>query len=104
VHPINSGESWHVRATSVREHNGGALRWTVDAWRNDEVVTITCDTTPAGGVMDLQSEYYAGTTGDATLDVEVREHIADIIAMRDVLRQLPRVETTLHRSDRLRVA
>jgi hypothetical protein len=102
---MDSTNSWRVRAVAVREHNGGALRWTVDAWRNDEVVTITCDTTQAGGVMDLQSEYYAGTTGDAALDVEVREHIADILALRSVLSSLPRVETALrHRSDRLRAA
>jgi hypothetical protein len=98
----NSAEPWRVRATSVREFNHG-LRWEVQARRNGEVTIITVDTTQAGGVTDLQSEDCVGTTGDATLDVEVREHIADVLALRSVLHSLPRVETTRHRSDRLRV-
>jgi hypothetical protein len=103
MNSTNSADTWRVRATSVREWNHG-LRWEVQARRNDEVTIITCDTTRDGGVTDLQSERYVGTTGDATLDVEVRECIADVLALRSVLSSLPRIETTRHRSDRLRVA
>jgi hypothetical protein len=102
MNTTNSTESWRVRATNVREFNHG-LRWEVQARRNDEVTIITADTTRDGGVTDLQSETHVGTTGDATLDVEVRECIADVLAMRDVLRSFPYIERPLQRSDRLRV-
>jgi hypothetical protein len=68
------------------------------------VTVITCDTTRDGAVTDLQSEDYDGTTGDATLDRQVREHVGDIVALRNVLGQLPRIETPMHRSNRLRAA
>jgi hypothetical protein len=101
--PIKPAEPWRIRAVGVRQFNQG-LRWEVQARRNDEVTVITCDTTRDGAVTDLQSEDYVGTTGDATLDVEVRECIGDVLALRSVLSSLPRVEVALHRSDRLRVA
>jgi hypothetical protein len=100
VENTKPGEPWHCRAVAVREHNG-SLRWDVEATRDGEVIAVTADTSTAGSSIDLQSE-------DAItpeLDHAVRRHIGDIVAMRDILRQLPRTtEGPLHRSDRLRVA
>jgi hypothetical protein len=97
MHSINSSESWHCRAVAVRDHNG-SLRWDVEATRDGEVIAVTADTSTAGSSIDLQSEDIITTE----LDHAVRTHVADVLALRSVLHSLPRIETTLHRSDRLR--
>jgi hypothetical protein len=72
----------------------------VEANRDGVTTSVTADSTNHGSLIDLQSE----DTITPELDHAVRTHVADVLALRSVLRQLPRIETTLHRSDRLRVA
>jgi hypothetical protein len=93
-----------VHAIGVREFNRG-LRWEVEARQDGKVTMITCDTTRDGTVTDLQSETHVGTTGDATLDVEVHQYITDLIAQHTVLQQLEAINgKRWGRSDRLRFA
>jgi hypothetical protein len=99
MHSTNSSESWHVRAVAVRDYNG-SLRWDVEANRDGATTLVVADSTNHGSLIDLQSE----DTITAELDHAVRTHVADVLALRSVLHSLPRVETTRHRSDRLRVA
>jgi hypothetical protein len=94
-----AAEPWHVRATSVREHNG-SLRWTIEASCGCQVATVICDSTTDGRLLDLQSESHI----DPELDRECRRHVGDVMALRSVLHSLPRIEVTRHRSDRLRAA
>jgi hypothetical protein len=97
-HSTNSAEPWRVRAVSVREFNFG-LRWSLEARRRDgETIVVTADSSTKGTSIDVQSEHPISPE----LDSQVRETVGDVLAMRDVLRQLPRTEQPLQRSDRLR--
>jgi hypothetical protein len=53
---------------------------------------VTADTSAEGHVIDLQCDGYAGTTGNVELDCEVREHIADVLALRTVLQSLDAID------------
>jgi hypothetical protein len=86
-----TGCPWRVRAVTVRDFNCG-LRWTLDASTNDLTTTITADTSHDGDVVDLQRDDYVGTTGDVELDREVRERIADLLALRTVLQSLNAID------------
>jgi hypothetical protein len=90
---VSAGPSrvWRVRAVTVRGHNYG-LRWTLEAATNDLTTTVTADTSHEGAVFDLQCDGYVGTTGDAELDYEVRQHIADVLALRTVLQSLNSID------------
>ncbi len=83
--------TWRVRATGVRRHENG-LRWTVQAFTDDLDTTVTADTTYAGTVVELQSDGYAGTTGDDALYFEVTQHIADVLSLRTVLQSLDAID------------
>jgi hypothetical protein len=85
------GESWRVRAVNVRECNRG-LRWALEAERDGVTAAVTADTSGEGVLSDLQRDGYAGTTGDAELDHEVRKHIADVFALRTVLQSLNAID------------
>jgi hypothetical protein len=95
--------TWRVRATEVRSHELG-LRWTLEASTDDLTTTVTADTSAHGALLDLQSDGYSGTTGDPVLDDQVREHIADVLALRTVLLALDQIGQARGRSDRLRWA
>jgi hypothetical protein len=75
----------------VRDFNHG-LRWTVEASTNDQTTMVTADTSHEGAVFDLQADRYVGTTGDAELDYEVRQHIGDVLALRTVLQSLNAID------------
>ncbi len=83
--------AWRVRATSVRVHAIG-LRWRLEAFTDDLSTTVTADTSYDGRVVDLQSDEYSGTSGDEALDFEVCQHIADTLALRNVLQQLDAID------------
>jgi len=83
--------SWRVRATTVRRHDL-SLRWTLEASTDDLATIVTADTTHNGRLLDLQSDGYAGTTGDEALDHKVAEHISDVLALRVVLQSLDAID------------
>jgi hypothetical protein len=73
--------TWRLRITDVREHQC-ALRWTLEAVREDERVVVTADSRYDGQVTDLQTgDGYVHTTGDDELDDRVTAHIG---AVRDL--------------------
>jgi hypothetical protein len=72
---------WTVRVRDIRRHAGG-LRWTLIASTPDLETPIFADTTERGGLFDIQSDEYAGTSGDTELDDLVGECIRTTLAAR----------------------
>jgi hypothetical protein len=96
--------AWRVRPTEVREWNHG-LRWSLEAQRDHVTTIVVADSTRDGSLIDLQSGNYAGTSGDAELDVEVCWLIAATVSQHTVSQQLDAIHGKRYgRSDRLRVA
>ncbi len=70
-------------------------------WTDGTATAATVDTTRAGLVIDVQTD----APSDGALDQEIREHIADTLARRQVAQQLDAIERQqFGRSDRLRGA
>ncbi|HSZ70218.1 MAG TPA: hypothetical protein VK756_07640 [Solirubrobacteraceae bacterium] len=83
--------TWRIRTRAVRDHGHG-LRWTLYAACDDYTTIVVADSTFDGVLLDVQSDDYAGTTGDAALDFEVGEHIADFLALRSALQSLDEID------------
>lgn len=81
--------SWRVRALSVRQIDGVSLRWELEARAaGGTIAPVTADSHLNGRVYDLNSGPYVGWTGDGELDHEVLQHLRDVVALRDTLKQL----------------
>lgn len=79
--------SWRVEMQDVRCHDG-LLRWTLLASTPDLETLVYVDTTERGGVFDIQSDEYSGTSGDLELDDLSAECIHREIASRHISQSL----------------
>jgi hypothetical protein len=74
-------------------HHAGGLRWTIIASTPDLETFVHVDTTEGGSVFDIQSDSYAGTSGDDELDWLVKKVITDTVSLRFFARILRVAET-----------
>lgn len=78
---------WRVEVRDVRRHDG-LLRWTLIANTPDVETLVYVDSTTRGGIVDLQSDEYCGTSGDLELDDLCVERIRREIASRHIAQRL----------------
>ncbi len=70
----------HIECRDVRHDPYCGLRWSLVAHSGLEATAIWVHTLPSGAVLDLQSEWGLGTTGDPHVDAEVARWIGRRIA------------------------
>jgi hypothetical protein len=68
------------------------LRWTLLASTPDLETLVYVDTSERGSIFDIQSDEYAGTSGDDELDWLVAETIRRAVSQRHVHQSLDQLD------------
>jgi len=84
--------SFRLRALGVRRFEAG-LRWQVEARAEGaEPLVVTADTDDRGGLIDLQSQHFVGSSGDEMLDDQVADYLLNLRAASKVVAQLLEID------------